>query len=316
MTDVFVSRLGWSLGGRCQSVEDAARREQLLSDPAALRQAGFATHHVCTEDESAYALARAALGRSGVEADKIDVLLYSTCLPALGQEGGETSFRHSRDVKDLMRFPAMRLQAEHGLVRANVIGIHQQACTGMLGTLRVGRALMTAESGVNQVLCLTADRFPSGARYEQAYNLISDGAAACLLSRSRGDFRLLGVHHLSVGAMLEANDDQTAGSFFSYSCRIADELLAAAGMSMSELRWFVPQNLNRAALDVLTRLLELPADRVWCPDVARIGHVISADNVINLASLKASGRLQRGDRVLTSMAGFGSHWQAALLEVA
>lgn len=315
MNDVFVSHLGWSLGSRCQSVEDAARRQQLLSTPVALRQAGFGTHYVCAADESAYALARAALCDSGVDAEKIDALLYSTCLPPNGQDNGETSFRHSRDVKDLMRFPAMRLQADHGLLRATVIGIHQQACTGMLGTLRVGRALLAAEPDVDHVLCLTADRFPSGARYEQAYNLISDGAAACLLSRSRGDFRLLGVHQLSVGAMLEANDDQTAGSFFSYSCRIADELLAAAGTSMSEVRWFVPQNLNRAALEVLTRLLDLTADRVWCPDVASIGHVISADNVINLASLKASGRLQRGERVLTSMAGFGSHWQAALLEV-
>jgi 3-oxoacyl-[acyl-carrier-protein] synthase-3 len=44
------------------------------------------------------------------------------------------------------------------------------------------------------------------------------------------------------------------------------------------------------------------------------GHVISADNIINLEALQASGSLSCGDKVLTFMAGYGSNWQCALLE--
>jgi len=44
------------------------------------------------------------------------------------------------------------------------------------------------------------------------------------------------------------------------------------------------------------------------------GHVISADNIINLAELRSSSHLEEGDLVLTFMAGYGSNWQCALLE--
>ena len=49
-------------------------------------------------------------------------------------------------------------------------------------------------------------------------------------------------------------------------------------------------------------------------DVATTGHVISADNIINLAALQASGELKSGEKILTFMAGYGSNWQCALLE--
>ena len=44
------------------------------------------------------------------------------------------------------------------------------------------------------------------------------------------------------------------------------------------------------------------------------GHVIAADNMINLAELQASGRLRAGDLLLLAMAGFGMNWQCVILE--
>src|SRR5690606_39577843 len=58
------------------------------------------------------------------------------------------------------------------------IGLGQQACTSMLGSLRIARALLRDEPELGRILCVSADRFPDGAEHEQAYNLISDGAAA------------------------------------------------------------------------------------------------------------------------------------------
>ena len=68
---------------------------------------------------------------------------------------------------------------------------------GMLGALRLARYMLVAETDFNNILCITADRFPEGAIYEQAYNLISDGAAACLVSREKEGFKLLDVHHIT-----------------------------------------------------------------------------------------------------------------------
>ena len=116
--------------------------------------------------------------------------------------------RPVRDVKELMDFPASRLQAEFGLSRAIVVGLHQQACTGMPGSLRVAGALLSTEPGWRRVLCVTADRFPPGAWYEQAYNLISDGGAACVVGRDPAPFRLLTVHQITNGGLAMAGDDE------------------------------------------------------------------------------------------------------------
>ncbi len=314
MSDVFVSHLASSLGSIKQSLEEAEASGFLVSAASALRAAGFSNHHICASDETCYELAENAFLASGIDPQKIDVIIYSTCLPLNGNLGGIEQFAQSRDIKHLMHFPASRLQAELGMGRAFVIGLNQQACTGMLGSLRVARNMLRAEPELANVLCITADRFPEGARYEQAYNLISDGAAVCRVGREPLAFRLLAAHHITNGAMVQASDDQTVGSYFSYVCQLVEETLRRADCSLADIRWIVPQNTNRKAWDILTRLLKVEPDKAYFPSIEDTGHVISADNIINLARLTESELLQTGDRILTFMAGFGSHWQCVILE--
>src|SRR6185295_16544441 len=134
-------------------------------------------------------------------------IVYATCLPCNANVGSWTRFEETRDVKHVMDFPASHLQADFGLDDAAVIGLGQQACTWMLGSLRVARALIATEREMNRILCLTADRFPKGALYEQSYNLISDGAAACIVSREPSAFEYVGGHQITNGALAAASDD-------------------------------------------------------------------------------------------------------------
>ena len=314
MSGIHVSRFASALGSVRQSVEQAEASGQIFSPAAALRDAGFDTHHVCAADESGYSLAVKAAVASGIEPATIDAIVYSTCLPVSGNLGRTADFEQSGDVKHLMQFPASELQAELGMQRAFVIGLNQQACTGMLGALRIARNLLRAEADLANVLCVTADRFPPGARYEQAFNLISDGAAACLVSRDRQGLELLDVHHITNGAMADASDEETAASYFNYCCRLVDEVLQRQGLRLSDIRRVVPQNTNRRAWKILKNLLGVTAGQDWCPSITGCGHVISADNVINLQRLCEEAPLARGDKVLTFMAGYGSNWQCALLE--
>lgn len=317
MSDVFLSHFSSALGSKVQTVEQAEKAGQLFSPAAALRDAGFESHHVCPDDENSYHLAARAFADSGIDPQAIDAMIYSTCLPLngnIGDVGNTENFADSRDVKHLMRFPASKLQAEFGMDNAFIIGLNQQACTGMLGALRIARNMLYSEDGLKQILCITADRFPQNAIYEQAYNLISDGAAACLVSREAQGFRLLDIHHISNGAMVNASDDETVGSYFNYTCRLIDEALERAAYTMQDIRWVVPQNTNRKAWNILSGLLNLQSSQAFFPVMGQTGHVISADNIINLEQLQQSEQLSSGDRVLTFMAGFGSNWQCAILE--
>jgi 3-oxoacyl-[acyl-carrier-protein] synthase-3 len=316
-SDVFVDGLGYALGATKYSVEESVAADRTVSTAAALLDAGFRFHHVCADDESAYDLARAAVDAmpGGPDAlDGLDAIIYATCIPQ-NANVGTGDFIRSRDVKDLMDFPASRLQAALGQRDAIVVGLNQQACTGMLGSLRLARALIRSE-GFGKVLCLTADRFPPGARYEQAYNLISDGAGACLVTERPARFRLLGVHHVTNGAMVQADDDETVGSFFSYMHKAVSATLQRGGLTMADIDWVVPQNTNAKAWQILARLLKVDRDRVFAPTLPDAGHIISADNIVNLAAFDASGVGRPGDRILLTMAGYGMNWQCAVLEVA
>ena len=315
MTDpVFVGDLGVALGRRKLSVEESVAAGRTRSGEAELLGAGFRYHHVCDDEETAYDLARAAVVPLEGRLAGTGAIVYATCLPASANLAPSAHFEASGDVKDLMDYPASRLQADLRLEGAVVVGIGQQACTSMLGSIRLARALLVAEPDMARILCVTADRFPTGARYEQAYSLISDGAAACVVSREAGDYRLVAAHHITNGAMVSADDDETVGAYFSYTARLVGELLARAGRSSADVAWVVPQNTDPRAWRILARLLGIDEDRVFAPSLPDVAHVISADNIVNLAWLEGRDVLQPGDLVVMVMAGYGMNWQALLVE--
>jgi 3-oxoacyl-[acyl-carrier-protein] synthase-3 len=213
-----------------------------------------------------------------------------------------------------MDYPASRLQAEFGLHRAVVVGLTQQGCTGMLGAMRLGAALLATEPQWNKVLCVTADRFPAGALYEHAYNLISDSAAACVIGRRPARFRLLTAHQITNGGLHLATNDETVGTYFSYVRLLIAQTLHRAELGIGDIAWIVPQNTHQMAWQVMSRMIGIGPDQVWQPSLPDNGHAISADNIVNLMDLAQSGRLQPGQRVLLVVAGYGLNWQAAVLE--
>ena len=311
---VYVRHFSYALGDEAASVDASAAQGLLASNASALHEAGFRQHWRCKPGDTAYDLARRAVEPLRDHLRDVGAIVYATCIPANASIGNAARFSESRDVRHLMDFPASHLQADFGLDRAIVIGLDQQACTGMLGALRIARSLLLAEPEMTRVLCVTADRFPDGALYEQSYNLISDGAAACIVSREPQGYRILACHQVTNGALVMGTAEETVGSYFAYAHRVINETLARAGLRMSDIDYVAPQNTNAKAWQVLSRLLGFDFSRVWFPTIAEVGHVISADNIVNLKALEDSGQVTPGQRVLLFMAGYGMNWQCVVLE--
>lgn len=314
MKEVFIDHLAFELGDQASKVEESARQGRTISNAEVLAESGFARHHICSKDTTAYDLARRAIQTIEKDLGGIGAIVYSTCLPINGSIGDESKFRETRDVKYLMDFPASHLQSDFGLDKAIILGLNQQACTGMLGSIRLARMLMISEPDVERVLCVTADRFPEGALYEQSYSLISDGAAACIASTSAEGFRVMAAHQITNGALSRASDDETVGSYFSYTHRAIQETLLKARIDMNGIDWIVPQNTNKKAWQILSRLLKFDFERVYFPTLEEVGHVISGDNIINLKRLADEGKIKPGERALLLMAGYGLNWQCVILE--
>ena len=314
--DVYIHDLSFALGELAADVHRAEADGLLVSNATALESAGFAKHFRAADETNVYDLAVRAVEPLESKLAQTDAIVYSTCIPANGNIGDEQQFQATRDVKHLMDFPASRLQSHFGLTQAFVVGLNQQACTGMLGSLRLAHNLIRAEPEIGKVLCVTSDRFPPGALYEQSYNLISDGAAACLVSLEPRGFRYIAVHAVTNGAMVMASDDQTVGSFFSYTHDLIKACLNKADIGIDDIDWIVPQNTNVKAWQILAKLLGVDFERVYLSTLPEVGHVISGDNIVNLKHLDDSGRLKPGHRVLLVMVGYGSNWQCVILEKA
>jgi 3-oxoacyl-[acyl-carrier-protein] synthase-3 len=316
--DAFVSHFSYALGDDRFDVGQAVAGGRTLTPSAALRDAGFSQHHVCRPATTAYDLARRAVDPIAPALGDVGAIIYSTCLPCNGNLGSEARFRESRDVKHLMDFPVSHLQADLKLDRAQAIGLNQQACTSMIGALRLAKALLKDDPAVGRILCVTADRFPEGAVYEQAYNLISDGASACIVSGepapSPAAYRIVSCHAITNGALAQATDDETVGGYFNYTHRLITEALAKAELTIDQIDWVVPQNTNIKAWKILARLLRVDIDRVFFESIHEVAHIISSDNVVNLVELEKRGAVKKGAKMLLFMAGFGLNWQSVILE--
>jgi 3-oxoacyl-[acyl-carrier-protein] synthase-3 len=319
--DVYLDFPDYVLGSQAKSIEESFQQGLLFSNPDELKHSGFNQHHICKDDESAYDLAYEAvkkvanyLERSDQDIRNTDAIIYSTCLPFNANIGKYKDFEESRDIKHLITYPGSKLQADFEMDKAIVIGIDQQACTSMIGSLRLAKMFLHTEKSMQQILCLTADRFPPGAKYEQSYNLISDGAAAAIISRRESGYRILKVHQITNGAMAFASDDETVGHYFNYSNRLIQECLQQLDLSTIDLDYIIPQNTNKVAWEILCGLLPYDFDQVLMETLSEVGHCISGDNIINLHHLNQKNIFKSGDKILMLMAGFGLNWQCVLLE--
>ncbi len=93
---------------------------------------------------------------------------------------------------------------------------------------------------------------------------------------------------------------------------VANEVLAAAGMSCSQLDWLVPHQANIRIMQATSKKLDLPAEKV-ITTVDRHGNTSAASIPLALDEAVRSGRIRRGDTLLLEGVGGGFTWGAVLL---
>jgi 3-oxoacyl-[acyl-carrier-protein] synthase-3 len=90
--------------------------------------------------------------------------------------------------------------------------------------------------------------------------------------------------------------------------------LAKARTNLGELAWIIPHNVSRRSWEILLGLLGISRERLFDENISAIGHIIAADNFINLKDAADRGKINRGDKLLLFNFGFGANWGCMLLE--
>ncbi|MGH2682105.1 MAG: 3-oxoacyl-ACP synthase III family protein [Actinomycetota bacterium] len=310
---IGIRALGYRLGSTEATLDELDADGLLASPPELLRSFGFDRVHVAESAEERRDLAHRAAGdlltMNGIDPLDVDVLILFGGLPqepAPPEENGELIGR--------FRYPVGRLQHELGLGRATAFALGQQGCAALLSALRVARSLLVAEEARN-VLCVGVDVVPPGARREVVYNVLSDGACAVLVSRPWERLRPVAFRQVTKGYYWDspARRDEIVAAYFPTARNVIREAVAAAGLSLDDVSLVVPDNVSARSWQILLDLLDVPEERAFLGNVARKGHSISADLVVNLKDALEDRLPQPDAPVALFTFGFGANWGAAVL---
>ena len=299
--------------------EKFVRVEELATSSSAETLRGFGFDGAWIGQDAAAlgcAAAQAALCDAHLQAGEIGALFWASAL-------SENHVRPSKHAGVTAADAALQhfcyqgswLQEKLGLDHATVCGIAQQGCAGMFSALRQARALLMSEPEMEHVLCVGADLFPADAPREVLYNVISDAACACIVSRESAHYRWLGFHQVSKGYYWDvpAKQSEIIAAYFPTAALTVRGLFGKLRIKSTDIDLVIPTGVNRSSWPILMRLCGIPDDRLYEPG-QRFGHTIAADSFLLLEEARSRGALRPGMKILLFAYGFGSSWCALLVE--
>jgi 3-oxoacyl-[acyl-carrier-protein] synthase-3 len=289
------------------------------SDEWITTRTGIRQRHIASADEKtsdlAFEAARRALDAAGLDASAIDLIIVATTTPD-------------------MVFPgtACILQARLGAAGCAAFDV-QAVCSGFV------YALATADMYIRcgqarTALVVGAEVFSRLLDWSDRTTcvLFGDGAGAVVLGASDAPGILASRLHadgsqvdiLSVPGCIGAGGEvigspfvqMDGGAVFKYAVRVlaevANEVLSAAGVSATDIDWFIPHQANIRIIEATAKRLGLGMDRVVCT-VDRHGNTSAASIPLALDEAVRDGRIQPGHNVLLEGVGGGFTWGAVLL---
>jgi 3-oxoacyl-[acyl-carrier-protein] synthase-3 len=310
---VGISHIAYRLPRSRKTLAALKRSKQIRSSVKFLAELGFSYGYLSQAsdrfDELLVGAAEEALADSGHSPAQVGTLfLYS---------GLNSSAPASRDDGILERFcyPVAKLADRLKLPHANAMALSQQGCSGLLSAINLA-AHMVQAGNPPAALCVAGDALPKNANREIMYNVMSDAAAAVVVERGSPRNQIVGFYQLGQPAYWDSpqQERELIAAYFPMAQRAICGAVEQAGLRLSDIRWIVPSNVSLRSWTILAELLGIPATRIWSKNIARVGHTVCCDHVINLRDMDGEGALTRGDLLLLFTFGFGASWTSLILQ--
>lgn len=294
------------------------------------RDIGIEDIHVTDEMPSQLAIraARAALEKSGLAPEEIDLMVDFTSIP--------------EDYVGPTWSAAGLVQHELGLVNAFATAVNTGGCASYHLALKTVRSLMRTDPGIRNALLFAGDRTPEFNKTYYPITVASDGGAALILRRDCTRAKILAVETISVGRLhdvwyvpglqsLEAGEAPTEAHLHMYAKmdkfnegvipinfvmfrKVMEQLLDKLGLSFDDVDYYVYPTFSTWDQSYFKRRFKLDDARVWTRALKHRGHVQESDMVLNYADALEAGAIKPGDKVMVVSNGAGFAWSAALVE--
>ncbi len=287
------------------------------SDEWITTRTGIKERHFTGEGESASTMAaeaaKRALERSGVNKEEIDAIIVAP-------------------VTADMHYPSTAALVERalGIVRHVPSFDIGAACAGFVFGLTIADALI--KTGAYRTILLVGTENLSKFTDMQDRNtcvLFGDGAGAAVL-QAASEPGILASHLGTEGAFSHLIELPAGGSRIPathetvekrlhytrmegqevYKQAVKDMSEAAlaamkiAGLSVDDVRWFVPHQANTRIIETVGKRLNVPMEKVF-QNIAHVGNTSAASIPIALSEMEEQGLLQRRQNVVLTALGSG-----------
>jgi 3-oxoacyl-[acyl-carrier-protein] synthase-3 len=295
------------------------------TDEWIVSRTGIRERHIASEGEYTSDLAtraaERALAMAGVRGEEIDLVVVGT-------------------ITGDFPWPATACLVQKNLRATGAAAFDvSAACSGFVYALDA--AVRRIETGVSKkALVIGAEVLSRAVDWEDRNTciLFGDGAGAVVLEGQEGEHGVLSTHLHADGSYWELLYQPGFGSRFPASeagikerlpflkmqgnevfkvavrslSEVAQEALAANGMTTADIDLFIPHQANRRILEATAKRLGLGDEQVYI-NVDRFGNTSGASIPLALDEANRAGRVKDGDIVLLDAFGGGFTWASALL---
>lgn len=297
--------------------DDLARRVD-TSDEWIRTRTGIRSRHVAAEGQLASDLAlpaaQRALQSAGVDAGDIDLIIVATTTPDI-----------------IFPSTACILQSKLGVAGCPAFDV-QAVCSGFVYALTIAD-LFIRSGQAKHVLVVGTEVYSRILDWSDRGTciLFGDGAGAVIVAASEKPGILAAKLHadgshkemLCVPGSVNGGKvwgspfvHMDGGSVFKFAVRVfeegAHEVLEAAGLTVSDLDWFVPHQANIRIMEATARKLGLPNEKLIAT-VDHHGNTSAASIPLALDEAVRDGRIHPGQTLLLEAVGGGFTWGAVLL---
>ena len=328
--NVNIASAAYAVPSNEEKVDDILERERLrvettlaplspMARQRALDNLGLSRVRVCGSQQPydlALTAAEAAIDEAGISARNIDLIVDYSTFP--GENQKSISFAHQLSV-DLGAETSMPLSFRAG------------GCGALHLAIKTALGWMSMDGRIQSALLITGDTAPQHNRSLLPITVQGDAASAVVLRRESAQGpRILGVEAMTLGHLhnaialtqVDGKIQLTADAlmiehkvmpiFYLHLFRLANKVLADAGLRLSDVDHFIYSNISRRDREGFRRMVGLPEGGLPLTRMAEFGHTFASDLVINYAEMRREGLILPGQLLLFASAGIGFTWGVTL----
>ena len=296
------------------------------SDEWIRSRTGIEQRHIARDDEATSDMAAVAAERAiesaGISAEDIDIIIVGTLSPD-------------------MQFPntACFVQGKIGAKNAVCFDI-EAACSGFLFSLETAKQFLSTGT-YSTALVIGAEKLSSVTDWEDRGTciLFGDGAGAVIATNKTDKNSIIGTHLGSDGklthllnipgggsinpASVQTIEDRmhfmkmTGNEVFKHAvrcmCKAIKQVTAKCDMTIDDIDWVIPHQANMRIIQAIASRFDNSIDK-FIINLDKVGNMSAASVPVAMDEAIKSGKIKKGDKILSVVFGGGFTWGAMIIE--